>query len=315
MPHDLLAYREWALLPAAMDAVLHNLSASPSGQTPPAFPHADLPGAGGGEAHPAGDYSLRDGIAVIEIAGVISRQGGGFGNWRWEGQNRIAAAVAQAVENPAVRALLLSIDSPGGVAAGTQELAHLISGGAAQKPIYAYADGLCASAAYWLAAACGKIYAPPTATIGSIGVVSVHCDWSGNNEKYGLRYTYLTGGQWKAVGNPDTPLSEKDRAYLEEKINSLHTIFKYDVAIKMPVDAAQPETWGDGQTFLAAEAMALGLITGIVANRGELIEHIKKEISMTKEELAGQHPELLAQIQAEARSEALAGAEQQASQH
>ena len=60
---------------------------------------------------------------------------------------------------------------------------------------------LCASAAYYLAAATGRVYAPATATVGSIGVICRHMDWSGFLEKCGVRVTHLTGGAWKAAGN------------------------------------------------------------------------------------------------------------------
>ena len=302
----------WAMLPAALTDLLQKMS-TPNGQTPPVLaPIATSLGAGGGDAHSASDYSLRDGVAVIQVSGPIMRQGrtmwwGG----KVEGQDRIAAALAAANADWQVKAVLLSIDSPGGIAAGTQELAHAISGVAAKKPVYAYADGLCASAAYWLAAATGKVYAPPTGTIGSIGVVAVHCDYSALNERFGLRYTYLTGGKWKAVGNEDTPLSDEDKSYLGGQIAQLHAIFRGDVAARMPVDAANPEAWGDGQTFIAADALDRGLITGIVASRDELIDLIKKEINMNKEELAAKFPDLLTQIQTEARSEAMAEAEKQ----
>ena len=95
-------------------------------------------------------------------------------------------------------ALLLRFNSPGGVASGVPELAAWLAAQTA-KPVYAYADGLCASAAYYLAAATGRVYAPATATVGSIGVICRHMDWSGFLEKCGVRVTHLTGG---AHGRP-----------------------------------------------------------------------------------------------------------------
>jgi signal peptide peptidase SppA len=248
-----------------------------------------------------------EGIAFINVRGVIARRGGSvsfFGmTFSWEGQDTIRAAIAMAMQDPDVKAVLLSFDSPGGTAAGVKELADFIAAQTA-KPVYAYADGLCASAAYWLATATGRVYAPLTAEVGSIGVIAAHVDRSAANAARGIRVTYITGGAYKAAGNPDSPLSASDQSYLQEIVSKLHAVFRDDVAAHMPVDAADPKAWGDGQIFLADTALELGLLTGIVTDMDELLVLIKKEIHMDKEELAKKHPELLARIQAEARAEA-----------
>ncbi|WP_460032547.1 S49 family peptidase [Megalodesulfovibrio paquesii] len=260
-----------------------------------------------GEEGAAQSYTVIDGVAVVAIEGVIQRKAGGFSlfgsRFSWSGQDQIRAAVTAAMDDPQVLAVLLSFNSPGGVAAGVKELADFI---AAQdrKPVYAYADGLCASAAYWLAAATRKLFAPRTASVGSIGVLHVHCDRSAANAAAGLRYTYISGGAMKASGNTDAPLSGADQAYLQQMVATLHDIFRADVVTHMGVDAAAPATWGDGRVFLADDARAIGLITGIVTDREALIAHIKQEITMDKTQLAAAHPELVAEIQAEARQAA-----------
>lgn len=78
----------------------------------------------------------------------------------------------------------------------------------------------------------------------------------------------------------------------------------------MPVDAAAPETWGDGQVFLASRAHELGLVTGIVPGMDALIALINttKEKPMDRIELASSHPELLAQIEADAKKQGAAEA-------
>jgi len=296
----------WAVMPDALDPffrALFNPSSQGAGQAVAAVP------ASGEDGSPL--YSIIGGVAVVEVGGVIHRKAGAisfFGlSFSWSGQDQIREAVAKAMLDPGVGAVLLSFNSPGGVAAGVKELADFITS-QRDKPMYAYADGLCASAAYWLASATGRVYAPRTASIGSIGVLHVHCDRSAANAAEGVRYTYITGGAWKSSGNGDAPLSGADQAYLQQMVTSLHDIFRADVIACMGVDAAKPTSWGDGQVFLADDALALGLVTGIVTDRDALIAQVNKEIVMDKEQLAKAHPELLAQIQAEARQEADAAA-------
>lgn len=329
---DFFASCPWAVMPDTLEPMLQTLlSAVGSGaeqQAAGAKPAA-LSSASGNDRL-AGDYFMQDGVAVIDVTGMIHRNSGSFLWFFWNGQDHIRANIAAAMADSDARAVLLSFNSPGGVAAGVKELADFIAAQTA-KPIYAYADGLCASAAYWLASATGRVYAPLSATIGSIGVLHVHCDRSAANAAMGVRYTYVTGGKWKAVGNPDAPLSAADQSHLQETVTALHELFKADVAARMPVDSGDPAAWGDGQVFLAAKAQELGLVSGIVTDRDALIAHIasdvcqparltdgdstdNKETTMNKEELAKAHPELLAQIRDEAAAEVEASAQNALSQ-
>ena len=303
---ELMTERLWAITPDALSSLDAMLASSTATHPPPA-PRAPPPAPlGGGPLL----YAVREGVAIIDISGTIHR----YGDPEWDavGHDTIKAAVSLAMRDRSASALLLRFNSPGGVASGVPELAAWLATQTA-KPVYAYADGLCASAAYYLAAATGRVYAPATATVGSIGVICRHMDWSGFLEKCGVRVTHLTGGAWKAAGNDAEPLTDEVKAYLQQPINELHTMFRADVAAHMPVDASAPETWGDGQVFLASRAHELGLVTGIVPGMDALIALIAlinttKEKPMDRMELASSHPELLAQIEADAKKQGAAEA-------
>ncbi|MBS5374924.1 S49 family peptidase [Bilophila wadsworthia] len=278
---ELTTERLWAITPDALSSLDAMLASSNGKDTAPAPRAAATASHGGGPLL----YAVREGVAVIDISGTIHR----YGDPEWDavGHDTIKAAVSLAMRDRSASALLLRFNSPGGVAPGVPELAAWLAAQTA-KPVYAYADGLCASAAYYLAAATGRVYAPATATVGSIGVICRHMDWSGFLEKCGVRVTHLTGGAWKAAGNDAEPLTDEVKAYLQQPINELHTMFRADVAAHMPVDAAAPETWGDGQVFLASRAHELGLVTGIVPGMDALIALINttKEKPMDRIELA-----------------------------
>ena len=310
---DMLKTGAWAILPAALDMICHTYTRA-DGTHATSGLHGEGASASSSLADaPGGDalYTIEGGVAVVSISGPIARHGGSirfYGNViTWQGQDTIREAVSSAMADERVRAVLLSFDSPGGVASGVKELADFLAGQKA-KPMYAYADGLCASAAYWLASATGRVYAPLTAEVGSIGVVLMHVDQSAANTAAGLRITYITGGKYKAAGNPHTPLSPGDQSYLQDTVDKLHAIFRADVAVHMPVDADAPEAWGDAQVFLADEAHKLGLVTEIVTDRAACLARIQKENAMDKTELAQSHPELLASIQREAAEAARAEA-------
>lgn len=256
-------------------------------------------------------YAMYKSVAIITIAGTITRSS-------WWGstaaQDTIRATLDAALADTSVKAILFSLNSPGGIVSGTKELADHIAQAATRKPCAAYADGLCASAAFWLAAATGKIYAPLTAQVGSVGVVAVHSDWSKFNEKMGIAYTYVTGGTFKAVGNENNPLSEKDKAYLQAKITALHDIFATDVTKHLPIQAERV-AWAEGQLFLATEAKHLGLIQEIVTDVRSAAQQFAEEFTMKKAEFIAQHPDLHAEIQAEEQAKAQAALADQAKAH
>ncbi|MFQ8887735.1 MAG: S49 family peptidase [Bilophila wadsworthia] len=241
---ELMTERLWAITPDALSSLDAMLASSNGKDTAPAPRAAATASHGGGPLL----YAVREGVAIIDISGTIHR----YGDPEWDavGHDTIKAAVSLAMRDRSASALLLRFNSPGGVASGVPELAAWLATQTA-KPVYAYADGLCASAAYYLAAATGRVYAPATATVGSIGVICRHMDWSGFLEKCGVRVTHLTGGAWKAAGNDAEPLTDEVKAYLRP-INELHAMFRADVAAHHAGRCVHPRTWGDGQVFLAS---------------------------------------------------------------
>lgn len=234
-------------------------------------------------------------VAIVAVAGVIDR----------EAQAAIRADIDAAMANPAVNGVLLSLDSPGGMVAGTQELAGYIAACARQKPFAAYADGLCASAAYWLAAATGRVFAPATGQVGSIGVIAVHTSWQKALEESGIRRTLIYSGKYKAAGSPDKAINEEERQLFQSRIEAIHALFKTDIASFMRPSG---DDWAEGQTFLAAEAKERGLLTRVVADQAEAMERLaaiaaKNEVKMDLKQAKAEFPDVLAEYAAEKEKE------------
>ncbi|MDE5879796.1 MAG: S49 family peptidase, partial [Desulfovibrio sp.] len=270
-------------------------------------------------ARPVSERLLRveGGVAVISIAAPLdttSLVGWFSGDILVLGHDAIREAVNAALADAGVRAILLSIDSPGGVVQGTKELADFLAEASGQKPIAAYANGLCASAAFWLASACGRIFAPATALVGSIGVIMCVSDLSEFYAKMGVKLEYITSGRYKAAGHEAKPLSNEDRAYFQAQLDILHGIFKEDVRGRLALDAPESD-WAEAQLLVASQAQPLGLVSRIVRDEEEAINLLAEEMGMsqiTMELLAKEAPELLAELQASARAEGRAEAEAQA---
>ena len=206
-------------------------------------------------------YSLYGDTAVIQIAGpLLKRESFAFFFFGGTSYAFVRQALQTAMDDDEVSAVILNIDSPGGVVNGLEETVDMVYELRGVKPIVAYADGLMASAAYEIGSAAGEIVAGATAMVGSIGVLMVHEDWSQYNAKLGIDVTYLTAGKYKALGNPDEPLSDLARETFQAELDYLYTIFVETVARNRDVEASTVlSDMADGRIFIGQQAVDAGL--------------------------------------------------------
>jgi signal peptide peptidase SppA len=210
-------------------------------------------------------------VAVIPMRGVIGQHPGDY--WADVYTDRIEAQVAQMQANPAVGAIVLDIDSPGGIVYGTPELSAYLRGlrDSGAKPIYAAANAQAASAAYWLGSAATKLFVTPSGEVGSIGVWNMHIDASEAWKKFGAEITLIFAGKYKVEGHPFGPLDDEARAELQRGVDDYYGQFLTDVAAGRRVSKSTVEkTYGQGRTIEAERAKSLGMVDG-VATLGELL--------------------------------------------
>jgi signal peptide peptidase SppA len=172
------------------------------------------------------------GIAVVPIMGALSRRGDFFTDiLGWATYEGLAATMAELAADRSIAQIVLRVDSPGGTVFGVEDAAQAVADAAKRKPVIAIADGLMASAAYWVASGATEIVATPGSELGSIGVIAVHTDISGALERDGVKATEIKAGKHKGEGSPLRPLSDEDRAALEERIEAQYSLFVRRVAL------------------------------------------------------------------------------------
>jgi len=201
---------------------------------------------------------LENGVAVIQIVGtLVAAPSGVHPVSGMTSYGQIADAVTAAVEDDTVSAILLEIDSPGGEANGVFDLADMIFKARGSKPIWSVANEMALSAAYAIASATDRIILPRTASVGSVGVVSVHIDESGADKNAGLAFSYIFAGAKKVDGNPHAPLSKRARGDIQDKIDTVFTIFSESVARgrRLSIEAV---TATEAGVFLGADAVGTG---------------------------------------------------------
>lgn len=258
-------------------------------------------------------YEIRDGVAVLPVYGVLAKRMNLFssisGGASYE---MVAKDFAQAMNDPAVEAIVLVVDSPGGAIDGVQKLGDAIFSARSVKPVGAIADGMMASAAYWIGAQADVVVAASDTTmIGSIGVVSAHRDISAAEEKAGVKTTEITAGKYKRIASEFAALSDEGRAEIQERVDYLYEIFVGAVAKARGVGVdVVLENMADGRVFIGQQAVKAGLVDG-VSTLDELIANLKQRAAgvasqinegaqMDLETLKAEYPDLVLAIAADA---------------
>lgn len=235
-------------------------------------------------------WSVKDGVAMMEIAGPLVDRGGYVGEcYEWmHGYDTISAAIAQADANGAVKGMLIKFDTPGGVVgSGIYDLAtELQARGPDAKPIWAVCEMAC-SAGYWIASQCDRVIAPAAGLVGSIGVIVAHENYAAALKGMGIEITTIEfpEGGFKSDGAWWKALSPEGQAALQSDINELGAAFLSTVEKGRAgkINAAQAKALG-AQVFPAVhsdkarDAKALGLIDDVMSER-EAFEALRAEVS------------------------------------
>lgn len=301
----------WAIQPETLAALADALDVLIAGGAPNVEAFAARAEEDGEEP----SYELAGNVAVLPVVGTLVKRN----SWLscFNTYSDVQQALARALDDPRAAAILLLIDSPGGTVDGCQELADFIASADAIKPVYAFADGQMTSAAYWIGASAREVAAPPTAVVGSIGVLSVHYDRSGMDEKAGLKRTFLSAGKFKAVGHDAAPLSDAARSVIQGFLDDTYDIFLGGVSERRGLDKATASDWADGRVFLAEAARQAGLIDHVMNLDAFLSriqaqlaagQTIKGERTMDLNKLKAEHPGLVQALRAEFEAEATAKA-------
>jgi signal peptide peptidase SppA len=207
--------------------------------------------------------SAPEGIAVIPIHGsLVKRSLGMEAASGLTSYGEIAAMLDAALADPQVSGILLDIDSPGGEASGSFELARRVREVAAQKPVWAVANDAAYSAAYAIAASAQRLFVTETGGVGSIGVIALHVDQSVKDAKDGYHYTAITAGAHKNDYSPHEPLSDAAKTELQGEVDRLYAIFTEHVAAMRGLDLEAVRATEAG-LFFGSNAVAQGLADGV----------------------------------------------------
>lgn len=188
-------------------------------------------------------------VAVVEIEGIIV-----------DGTAAVRE-LREHADNPAIKAVVLRVNSPGGVVAPTQEIfAAIQRARKAGKPVVATLGAVAASGGYYVAAAADRIYANPGTLTGSIGVVMQMANLEGLLKKVGVEYVVVKAGAYKDVGNFARTMSPEERKMLQALLDDVYSQFVDAVAEGRGLERKEVLAFAEGRIYSGQQALALKMV-------------------------------------------------------
>ena len=204
--------------------------------------------------------SVKDSVAVIDVTGQISGGDGSGLNADGAHSDAIVRLLRRAENDAHVKAVLLRVDSPGGGVTASDEIRNQVLKTKAKKPVVVSMGSLAASGGYYISAPANRIVANETSLVGSIGVIVTVPNVQGLMEKLGVNVEVLKSGAAKDATSGLRPLTDADRAILQDVVEETFGRFVDIVADGRSLTRDQVRALADGRIYTARQAKALGLV-------------------------------------------------------
>ncbi len=197
-------------------------------------------------------------IAVITLSGTIVRSAGEMG----EGidTESVKNSLDAALEDKAVKAIVLRIDSPGGDALASADMLQMLDSAAVKKPLVVSMSGVAASGGYMAALAGKTIYAQPLTITGSIGVYALKPNISGLAATIGLGRAVVTRGRYADVNTPFKPLEAEAYSKFVAASGEIYDDFVGKVAASRRMRIAAVDSVAGGRVWTGSSALKAGLV-------------------------------------------------------
>ena len=193
----------------------------------------------------------RSHVARLTVSGLITDD------------RKVSEAVAKLADDDSAKALIVSINSPGGSVAGGEGLHDAITHVAEKKPVVAVMGGTAASAGYMIAVPAARIFTREGTLTGSIGVLLETGEVSGLLKTLGVQAEAITSSPLKDQPSFIRPLTPEGRDVLHGLVMDMYDQFVGMVASGRHMDAARVRELADGRAYTGRQALQLGLVDAI----------------------------------------------------
>ncbi|WP_314160037.1 signal peptide peptidase SppA [uncultured Gemella sp.] len=182
--------------------------------------------------------------------------------------------IKEAKNNPNVKAILLSVNSPGGGVYETAELYNALKNSG--KDVYVSMKKIAASGGYYVSTPAKKIFVNTETTTGSLGVIMSYVSAQKFLNDHGIKQETIRSGEQKAVGGLTEDLPESTRKILQEQNKEAYERFVKAIAEGRHLSEDEVKKLADGRTYTGTQAVA-NKLADKVGTEDELIDLIKEE--------------------------------------
>lgn len=229
-----------------------------------------------------GDPTQR--IAHFSLEGEIVEGGGGF---MGDGYNHteFLEQLDNVKNDGTVKGVLLTVDTPGGSTYASDEIYQKIKEIKHKgKKIYVQMKTMAASGGYYISAPADKIYAGPQTTTGSIGVIMSNTDYTGLQEKLGIKENVFKSGEHKDILSSSRKMTQEERNIMQSIIDDSFDRFMNIVKDGRNMNEKKVRELADGRIYTAQQAKSNGLIDEI-GYEDDVIKGLSKEIKVEEPEV------------------------------
>ena len=220
-------------------------------------------------------HLLSGNVALIPIEGVITGSTDSSSFFETNVPSpEIIELINKAAENPNIKAIVLEINSPGGSAVASEEIANAVK--KTNKTTVAWIREEGASGAYWIASATDHIVASRLSVTGSIGVIASYLEFPGLLEHYNVTYRRLVAGKYKDIGSPFKEMTDEEKAIFQQSLDSTRDYFVNEVAKNRKMSRKDVDKVATGVFYLGMQAKELGLVDEL-GSKDEVINYIGKK--------------------------------------
>ena len=223
-------------------------------------------------------------VQVIEIKGPIQgeKSASFLGSAKVAASPVIVEELKKARLNPAIKGVVLEINSPGGTVVASKEIGQAIKDLKEDgKPTVAWIREVGASGGYWIASTTDWIIADELSITGSIGVIGSIFSFEGLMKNLNITYQQLISGEYKDAGSPFRDMTPKEKALFQERLDLIHQAFIKEVADNRGMDYNKVKDMATGIFYLGSQAKELGLVDEL-GGRAEVEDYMKTKLNTTK---------------------------------
>ena len=193
--------------------------------------------------------SLGSKVGLVEVTGTIVSSG------------PVVDDIVRFAKDDAIKAIVVRIESPGGVVAPAQEIYDALRKVRSEgKPVVASMGGVAASGGYYVACGADSIVANPGTLTGSIGVIMSFPNTQELFKKIGIDVQVVKTGEFKDLGSPTRPLTPDERQLVGDLIGDVYEQFVTVVATERRLEIEAVKKIADGRVMTGRQAYSLGLV-------------------------------------------------------